>query len=73
NDGFLLSEYDLSKRGPGEFLGVRQSGSIKFLYADLGKDFDLFLKAKQDALWILSNEKENKYYLNHQKLDLLET
>lgn len=73
NDGFSLSEYDLSKRGPGEFLGVRQSGTLKFLYADLGSDFDLFLKAKQDALWLLSNEKENKYYLNYKKLDVEET
>ncbi len=69
NDGFLLSEYDLSKRGPGEFLGVRQSGLIRFEYADIGTDFDLFLKAKEDALWILKNERINQTFRKVYKLD----
>lgn len=69
NDGFLLSEYDLSKRGPGEFLGVRQSGIIRFLYADIGTDFDLFLKAKEAALWILKNDKTNQTYRTIHQLD----
>ncbi len=52
-DGFALSEYDLENRGPGEFLGVKQSGIIDFQYADLGTDFDIFMSAKEDALWLL--------------------
>lgn len=69
NDGFLLSEYDLSKRGPGEFLGVRQSGLIKFAYADIGTDFDLFLKVKEAALWILKNDRINQTFRKLYKLD----
>lgn len=69
NDGFLLSEYDLSKRGPGEFLGVRQSGIIRFEYADIGSDFDLFLKAKEAALYILRSEQLNQTYRLIHKLD----
>jgi len=39
NDGFVLSEYDLENRGPGEVLGVRQSGMIDFKYLDINQDF----------------------------------
>ena len=49
DDGFLLSEYDLEHRGPGEFLGLKQSGMIDFKYANLNDDFKLFLKAKEDV------------------------
>ncbi len=53
NDGFLLSEYDLENRGPGEFLGLKQSGMIDFSYADLNKDIKIFLDAKEDLLSII--------------------
>ena len=33
NDGFELADIDLSIRGPGEFLGTRQSGYIGFEFA----------------------------------------
>jgi ATP-dependent DNA helicase RecG len=69
NDGFLLSEYDLSKRGPGEFLGVRQSGLIRFEYADIGTDFDLFLKVKDAALWILKNDRVNQMFRKAFKIE----
>ncbi|PKK86819.1 MAG: hypothetical protein CVV63_03520 [Tenericutes bacterium HGW-Tenericutes-8] len=72
NDGFILSEYDLSERGPGEFIGVRQSGMIRFQYADLGTDFDLFLTAKTDALYILNNPKIRDTYKQIHK-DALES
>ena len=35
-DGFVLAEYDLQKRGPGEVFGKAQSGFLDFQYARLG-------------------------------------
>lgn len=38
NDGFVIAEKDLQIRGPGEFLGVRQSGLPDLIISDLVKD-----------------------------------
>ncbi|MFB6351667.1 MAG: ATP-dependent DNA helicase RecG, partial [Bradymonadaceae bacterium] len=40
-DGFVLAEKDLELRGPGEFLGERQSGRAEFRYGDLLDDREL--------------------------------
>lgn len=66
--GFILSEYDLSNRGPGEFLGVRQSGVIDFKYADIATDYELFLMAKEDALAILKQPASLAYYLKYHEI-----
>ena len=39
-DGFRIAERDLALRGPGELLGVRQSGFLRFRVADLARDAD---------------------------------
>ena len=49
DDGFLLAEKDLEMRGPGEFLGERQSGRAEFRYGDLLKDRDILQEARRDA------------------------
>ena len=49
NDGFRIAEEDLKIRGPGEVLGVKQSGLTEFKVADLIRDRDILEWAKKDA------------------------
>ena len=49
NDGFVIAERDLELRGPGEFLGQRQSGMPEFALADLGAHRDLLAIARDQA------------------------
>lgn len=48
-DGFELAEADLKLRGPGEILGLRQSGLPDFKIADLIQDEALLRQAKEDV------------------------
>lgn len=48
-DGFRLAEEDLRIRGPGDFLGARQSGLPEFRYADLVRDARLVVESREDA------------------------
>lgn len=48
-NGFHLAERDLEIRGPGEFVGARQSGLAAFRIADLPRDLDLLMMARRDA------------------------
>ncbi len=49
-DGFKIAEADLELRGPGEFLGTRQSGLFGFKIADLVRDFGTLEKARAAAV-----------------------
>ncbi len=49
NDGFVLAEKDLDQRGPGEFLGTRQSGYTTQLKLASLSDVHLIEKARQHA------------------------
>ena len=49
NDGFEISEYDFQNRGEGDLFGVRQSGELGLVLADLKKDYKMLLKARDDA------------------------
>ncbi|KXK43497.1 MAG: ATP-dependent DNA helicase RecG [Chlorobi bacterium OLB5] len=64
NDGFKISETDLKIRGPGEFFGTRQSGDLKFSAADLAKDTDLILKAKESAFKVIKEDPQLRSYHN---------
>ncbi len=49
NDGFEIARRDLEIRGPGEFLGARQSGAALLRFADLSTDEHLLEWARQTA------------------------
>jgi len=45
-DGFEIAKHDLQLRGPGEFLGARQSGMPMLRFADINTDIDLLENAR---------------------------
>ncbi len=49
NDGFEIARRDLEIRGPGEFMGARQSGDALLRFADLAADSALLQKARELA------------------------
>jgi ATP-dependent DNA helicase RecG len=55
NDGFELAEHDLRQRGPGEFLGTRQSGYTNLRLAKI-TDIRLIKKAQIYAQQVLDND-----------------
>jgi ATP-dependent DNA helicase RecG len=55
NDGFVLAEHDLRQRGPGEFLGTRQSGYANLRLANL-TDVHLIEKARKYAQQVFEND-----------------
>ena len=56
NDGFMIAQRDLEIRGPGEFLGARQSGQAMLRFADIEKDEPLIEKAAGFAGMLLNGE-----------------
>lgn len=63
NDGFEIAEVDLKLRGPGDFLGTKQSGLPEFKYADILQDQVILKEAKREARAILAEDPQ----LTHQK------
>jgi ATP-dependent DNA helicase RecG len=55
-DGFAIALQDLRQRGPGEFLGERQSGMPLLRYADLDQDAQLAREAREAAEKLLDEE-----------------
>ena len=55
SDGFAIAQADLNLRGPGEFLGLRQSGVPMLKIADLNRDTDLLEYAKNQAEALLND------------------
>ncbi len=49
SDGFQIAEEDLAIRGPGELLGTKQSGALRFRLADLIADQDVLMEARDEA------------------------
>ena len=57
-DGFEIAKQDLEIRGPGEFLGARQSGVPMLRFADLQTDLHLLEAARQVAADLMADEPE---------------
>ena len=55
-DGFAIAERDMRLRGPGELLGVRQSGFLNFHVADLVQHGPLLFQARDDAKRLLAED-----------------
>ncbi|HSR53391.1 MAG TPA: ATP-dependent DNA helicase RecG, partial [Acidobacteriota bacterium] len=56
NDGFKIAEKDLELRGPGEFIGTRQSGLPEFSFANLARDRKWIERSHQDARQFIQEE-----------------
>ncbi|WP_409269754.1 ATP-dependent DNA helicase RecG [Massilia sp. BHUDP2] len=60
-DGFEIARRDLEIRGPGEFLGARQSGEAMLRFADLETDQWIVEKARDVAQYLLDNGDRPEY------------
>ena len=56
NDGFRIAEEDLSIRGPGEFMGTRQSGLPDFRIGNIIRDGRILSDAKADAFSLVEED-----------------
>lgn len=56
NDGFKIAEADLRLRGPGEILGLRQSGIPEFKVADIIMDEEILKDARKSAFSVILND-----------------
>lgn len=56
NDGFEIAEVDLKLRGPGDIMGKQQSGVLNLQIADLVKDKDILMVARNEALKLLKKD-----------------
>jgi ATP-dependent DNA helicase RecG len=61
NDGFVIAEKDLQLRGPGEFLGTRQSGLPDLIISDIVRDAKILEMARNEAIDFVKSKKLNNY------------
>ncbi len=63
NNGFIISQKDLELRGPGEFLGTRQSGLPDFKIGDIVEDSEILELARNEALKFIEEKNIDDYPL----------
>ncbi|MBU6450788.1 MAG: ATP-dependent DNA helicase RecG [Cyanobacteria bacterium REEB67] len=68
NDGFVVAEKDLEIRGPGEFIGYRQSGLPDLILADLVKDAKILEDARNGAIAIMKADPELETFPSLKKM-----
>lgn len=69
SDGFKIAEQDMLLRGPGDYLGIEQSGFPTFNSLNIVSDYKMFEVSKNEINYILENESnlENSNYINRIK------
>jgi len=55
-DGFKIAEQDLQIRGPGDFMGTRQSGMPSLLFADIIRDFKIIETTRKEAFALIDRD-----------------
>jgi ATP-dependent DNA helicase RecG len=61
NNGFIIAEKDLQLRGPGEFMGTRQSGVPDLLLADITQDTEILEMAREAAFKLIEKDEIKNY------------
>ena len=61
NDGFVIAEKDLQLRGPGEFLGTRQSGLPDLIISDIVRDAKILELARNEAIDFVKTKNINNF------------
>ena len=61
NDGFVIAEKDLQLRGPGEFLGTRQSGLPDLIISDIVRDAKILEQARSEAIDFVKTHDISEY------------
>lgn len=70
NDGFVIAEKDLQIRGPGEFLGTRQSGLPDLIISDLVKDAKILEVVRKEAIEFVKCNELDKFPQLNENLNL---
>ncbi len=60
-DGFTISEKDFELRGSGDLFGLEQSGEMIFKLANIKKDYQILVKAKEDCEEFLKLDGATEY------------
>ena len=56
NNGFEIADVDLKMRGPGNIMGTQQSGILNLKIADLIKDQDIMIEARNSVIDLLDGD-----------------
>lgn len=68
NDGFIISQEDLKIRGPGDFLGTKQSGLPELRLSDLLRDGEILELARKKSIQIMNADPDLDNYPELKKI-----